>query len=129
MSGINMQVLCPKHNFTFFNRGPWNAKSKGYEGGGGDKFVLSPKPSLQSIPDWVRHDNTFKAAAKVGAIVEIQRVVPVIEEAEPIRTPATGLGANGPTGARRGRPPGSANKPAANVDAEATEEVPVDAIA
>jgi hypothetical protein len=67
-----MQVLCSKHKLTFavtsFNkktgRNEYSAKKD-------DTVTVSPKPEIQTLPDWVRDTNTFQEALKAGRIFEI----------------------------------------------------------
>ena len=68
-----MQVLCNKYQLAFPTT-RWNELTGMNEYAGGDTVSVSPKPTPQTIPDWVRDTNTFKMAVSAGQIFEINVV-------------------------------------------------------
>ena len=79
-----MQVLCNRQQLTFAPA-HWNAKTEMNEYEGGGEVSISPKPTIQTVPDWVRETNTFKQAVAAGRIFEVNVVNPtqVSAPAEP----------------------------------------------
>jgi hypothetical protein len=89
-----MQVLCTKYKLSFPvtrfiaptkeigkpGQPGYQAAAPGYHqyGANEDAVTITPKPEIQTVPDWVRETNTFKAAAAAGKIVELNVVHPQI---------------------------------------------------
>lgn len=72
-----MEVLCTKHKLSF----PvvhWNEKT-GRNEYGGESVSVSPKPTIQTVPDWIRDTETFKQSVVAGHVFEVNVVRPAVE--------------------------------------------------
>lgn len=70
-----MNVLCNKQKLSF-PESRFNEETGRNEYTGDGTVTVTPKPNIQTIPDWVRDTNTFKEAVKAGRIFELTVVAP-----------------------------------------------------